>query len=231
MRRIDYAEVTSLISRQTGRIVELDATSFAILLDALSEIEHYGNWRDGDDKLSDAQWDIVQGWVALAIHQLLTVYDCEEEEPPEGGEMSYAIIRDEKASGTQGGSSQAATWLQRDFNTIVSDIDSLLVSLTANAFVLIEGVFRIRALTPARNCSDHRNRLWNVTQASLVKEGNNNRTTSAIYAGLDCVVTSNGSDSLRIDHYCDLTVANNGLGLAMFLGSNEVYSSVVIEEL
>lgn len=145
---------------------------------------------------------------------------------------SIAILRDEKASGTNGGSSAATTWNARDLNTEVSDSESI-VSISSNQFTPIAGTYKIDVEAVVHNLvGAHRLRLYNVTDASVVSYGKNSRnngTTQTSDGSLKTIFTANGTDAYRIDHYTASNIATNGLGSAMSLGVNEIYMEIVLE--
>ena len=83
---------------------------------------------------------------------------------------SYAIIADQKASGTNGGASVSGSWQTRDLNTEISDPDGI-VSISSNQFTLGAGNYFIRWSAPARGTSAHQTRLYDVTGAVAVQVG------------------------------------------------------------
>jgi hypothetical protein len=148
--------------------------------------------------------------------------------------LPMAIMRDEKASGTAGGTSANATWNNRNLNTKTYDPLSI-VTVSSNQFTPIAGdyILRARAAAGATAAAPlHRLRLFNVTGAVSVEEGLN--AAGALTAGirsmaeLECAFTANGTDAYRIDHYTSTGLATNGLGLAVNDGSPEVYLEVVL---
>lgn len=146
-----------------------------------------------------------------------------------------AIFRDEKTSGTAGGSSAATTWNARDLNTELYDPGSI-VSIASNQFTPIAGDYEILVFTPfignLSAATFGRCRLYNVTGAASVEEG---MSTSALTNGpatavLQCKFTANGSDAYRVDTYTSLARATAGLGAAVSDGSAEVYTSVYLRK-
>jgi len=83
---------------------------------------------------------------------------------------SYAIIADQKASGTNGGTGTSGAWRTRDLNTEISDPDGI-VSISSNQFTLGAGNYFIRWSAPSRGTSAHQTRLYDVTGAVAVQVG------------------------------------------------------------
>jgi hypothetical protein len=152
-----------------------------------------------------------------------------------GGGISFAILADEKAANTAGGSASATTWNARNLNTEIVD-DDAIVSISSNQFTPISGTYRIVVAAPAYKTGMHRLRLYNVTGAASVKEGQNARSGSAddsmTNAYLEHVFTANGTDAYRIDHYTVVAAATNGLGVQLNVGgASERYTMIYLEKL
>lgn len=141
--------------------------------------------------------------------------------------LKFAILSDEKTSGTNGGASSAATWNNRDVNTENYDPDNI-VSISSNQFTPISGDYEIdvyAASGASASGGAQKLRLYNVTGATTVKDGLNISNPSGnprSPAHLTCKFTANGTDAYRIDHYTVVAQTTNGLGAAMSLGT-EVY--------
>jgi hypothetical protein len=146
---------------------------------------------------------------------------------------SGAILRDEKASNTAGGTSTSTTWNARNVNTELSDPDGI-VTISSNKFTPIAGDYLINVLagSGAASSSAHRLRLFNVTAGSSVEEGHSSQAIagSRSTAFLACKFTANGTDEYRIDHYTSVGAATNGLGVATNDGSAEVYMTIELEK-
>lgn len=147
---------------------------------------------------------------------------------------SYAILRDEKTSGTASGGSTASTWNNRNLNTETYDPDGI-VSISSNQFTPIAGTYILHAVASAGSGAAsmlHRLRLFNVTGAASVEEGTGVQasTASRSLAHLECSFTANGTDAYRIDHYTSVTQATGGLGAAVSDGSPEVFLAIRLEK-
>jgi len=142
---------------------------------------------------------------------------------------AYAIIRDEKSTGTAGGSSSGTTWNARDLNTELVDDDGI-VTISSNKFTPVNGTFHLSAFAPCHRSSVNRLRLYNVTAGTSVEEGaaTNSTVNATTTSVLNCEFTANGTDEYRIDNYTDNGRTTNGLGVAANDGSPEVYLSITL---
>ena len=146
---------------------------------------------------------------------------------------AVAIIEDQKASGTSGGTFTSGAWYTRDLNTILSDDDSI-VSLSVNQFTLQEGKYRIEASAPAYKVNGHQAKLYNVTDSTDELIGSNEYTSSSYNVGnrsfVGGIVTIASAKTFEIQHQCITTVSTNGLGLYLGYGT-EVYTQLTITKL
>ncbi len=147
-----------------------------------------------------------------------------------------AILRDDKTSGTNGGTSSNTTWNARDLNTELYDPGSI-VSISSNQFTPISGDYEIWVFTPFLGgtgaASTGKCRLYNVTGAAVVEEG---MSVFAVINGLatailNCKFTANGSSAYRIDTYTSVGKTTNGLGTQTGDGSTEVYTMVQLRKI
>lgn len=147
--------------------------------------------------------------------------------------LSVAVLTDEKATTTDGGSASAATWNLRDLNTLDPN-PSTIVSLSSNKFVPVSGTYEIEVYACASQVDAHRVRLYNVTTGTAVITGiNMDVGTGGIgqIASLCRRFTANGTDEYRIEHYTETARATDGLGQAVGDGSNEIYCTVILRKL
>lgn len=146
---------------------------------------------------------------------------------------AYAILRDEKATTTDGGATSATTWNARDVNTEVVDADNI-VTISSNQFTPIAGDFEIHVIATIYSAQRNRLRLYNVTGTASVKEGESCFAASASNSGtlahLSAKFTANGTHAYRIDHYTEAANAA-GKGASTDDGSNEVYMTIVLRKL
>ena len=142
---------------------------------------------------------------------------------------SYAIIADQKAQNTDGGTFTTGAWRERDLQTEIADPDSI-VSISANQFTLAAGTYLIRWSCPSYSVEKHQARLYNVTDAAEVGIGisvTDGGYSSGTLALGSARTTITGSIVFSIEHYCSSTEATIGFGDACNFGV-EQYTTVEI---
>ena len=139
--------------------------------------------------------------------------------------LGYVLLRDEKAPGTGGGTSNAG-WQARDINTEVADTGNLC-SFDGNFIVLEPGTYRYEISAPAFEAGRHKVFLYNNTLGDWVV-GSNGTLESSSYDQTRSVdkgvFTILEQSSFEIDHYTEETTLEIGLGLALNGDWNEVYT-------
>ncbi|WP_167391374.1 hypothetical protein [Mesorhizobium temperatum] len=138
-----------------------------------------------------------------------------------------AILEDQKASTTDGGTFTNGAWRTRDLNTEVRDA-SALVSLAANAFTpTVDGWVEWSA--PANDVAAHQTRLFNVTDTTVAGVGSSERcpgssdVTTRSCGGAPVVA----GKAYRVEHLCSSTIATFGFGRACgFATTVEVFTRV-----
>jgi hypothetical protein len=139
----------------------------------------------------------------------------------------YIYIRDEKANGTNAGSSVVG-YQARTLNTEVSDIGGN-AALSSNQITLAAGTYRVRARAPGYRAGLHRIRLRNVTSSStlLVGAGSFAETTATQMDAFMCGrITVAAGQALEVQHYISSAVATGGLGNAVTSGESEIYAEI-----
>lgn len=147
-----------------------------------------------------------------------------------GGGTSVAVIADQKAQGTNGGTATSGAWQTRDLNTELGDPDGI-VSISSNQFILSAGDYIIQWSCPAIQTEGHQTRLYNDTATSVIALGQ----TAFGSASFPIQQNSNGSAyvnltasaNLEIQHRVVNTKATNGFGAAANIGT-ETYTVVTI---
>ena len=151
-----------------------------------------------------------------------------------------AIIRDEKAANTNGGTS-SVSYITRDLNTTYGDTD--IVSLSSNEFTLQAGKYDINWRSPAagnqgNHTNGHVSRLYNVTDAAEIitsDMGFTRQTASGeilnSYSEGNAVIEITSAKTYRIEHKVGTAKGGDGLGVAANIGTNEVYTTVKIRKL
>jgi len=139
---------------------------------------------------------------------------------------NYVLFQDRKTSGTQGGSSSVGTQT-RDLTTpVINNITG--ASLTSNQITLPAGTYYVRASAPSRAGDINKIRLYNVTTASYILEGNSALSRSTADSQTDALmvgaITLAATSVLELRHYIGTAFATTGLGGAISQGT-EVYST------
>ena len=135
-----------------------------------------------------------------------------------GGKFaSYAIIADQKATDTNGGSTSTGTFNVRDLNTELVDDDGI-VSISSNQFTLQAGTYLIKASAPAYKAARHQIIIWNATDTSTVAVGtsefsevSSNMATRSFAQGR---VTIGAAKAFEIRHRVGNAVTTFGFGVA-----------------
>ena len=144
----------------------------------------------------------------------------------------YVLIRDEKATGTNGGTFTSGAWRTRDLNTEVSDTGNI-ASLSSNQITLLAGIYRVRWWTMGRQCDNHKSRLQDVTGGAPgttlvvgspeIAGGAVDTQTKSVGEGR---ITLTATSILELQHECLTTKAGTGFGLAAGFSLIEVYSVI-----
>ena len=152
---------------------------------------------------------------------------------PVGLFTSYAVLADQKTSGTAGGGLTSGSWVTHDLQTEIADRDSI-VSITANKFTLAAGNYFIKWTTTAWGGNFQANRLSSISALSvttLVGTGGIGRTANVDEPNINMIgmarVTPVASTDYIIEQKIDTTVATHGFGKASSL-QTETYAWVEI---
>ena len=149
-----------------------------------------------------------------------------------GGKFaSYAVIADQKTSGTDGGTFTSGDWRTRDLNTEISDADNI-VSISSNQFTLGAGTYLICWTANAYMVDRHKTRLYDVTNTSSIRAGTTEYTSNSSNVNTRSFgwhrVTIAGNTTYRIEHRCQSTYSSSGFGLQVAYGEAETYTVVQI---
>lgn len=144
---------------------------------------------------------------------------------------AYALLRDEKASTTGGGTLTSGAWRTRDLAEKF-DVGGI-VSVTANQFDLADGTYFVQAFASAYHTGNHQIRIYNVDDSVTVGVGVNARAPSTDEAQdpskLSCRFTvSSGPKTFELQHRVTSTSASFGAGVNNDFGEVEVYAEVAI---
>lgn len=150
-----------------------------------------------------------------------------------GACMEVYEFKDERSTGSNGGSSSYSSWQNRDLNTINST-GGTSASLANNEITLSAGSYQITAISPGYRCGSHRCRIRNITDStyeygSSAHADDHGRTSSNSV----CVFSANFASpkTLSLETFSNSS-HSSGLGLAVGVtGVNEVYAQVKIVKL
>jgi len=139
-------------------------------------------------------------------------------------------VRDEKASGTAGGTATSGSFQTRVLNT--SKVNTIAgAALASNQITLPAGTYYVEASAPAVVCDSHQARLYNVTDSAELVLG-----TSEFSVNTDSVQTKStvtgqftltATKVVELQHRVQTTRATNGFGVSHTFGVN-VYADVRI---
>lgn len=151
--------------------------------------------------------------------------------PGTGGLFSsYALIRDEKSAGSNGGTFTSGAWRTRDLNTESFDPDGI-VSISANQFTLGAGTYFIYARAPAYSCDHHQAKIANIsdtTDAIIGAKYSINAVNVVVDAIVQGRITIAATKTFELQHQCQTTKTTDGFGTGFSFSVVEVYSEVQI---
>ena len=146
------------------------------------------------------------------------------------------IFRDEKTTGTAGGTLTSGAWQQRVLNTThYSGGAEITLAGTggANTFDCTSGKYRAQCAMPIFNVDIAQARLYNVTDSSVVSYG----AAVSVNIGegdtlfVDCIFTIASTKTFRLECQGRTTRATDGMGIAAGFGSTEIYSIVTLSKI
>lgn len=152
-----------------------------------------------------------------------------------GGSPS-AVVIDEKAAGTQGGTFTSGAWRTRDLTVIQNDPSGIVLGLAANQVTLAAGTYAFFAIAPAFRVNNHKTRLRNQTASTDIAFGQSmisslaefSDNASTVFAQAVFTVQTN----IAVQHRGSNTQATNGFGNATgFPGEVEVYTVLNIVQI
>lgn len=146
---------------------------------------------------------------------------------PTGLYSDYIHIREEQASGVDGGAFNNGAWRTRVLNVELQDTGGD-AALAANQITLQAGTYRCLISCPAHYVDSHKARLQNITDGVTILIG----TSEFAYQFTQTIAVVRGrfilaaAKVLEVQHRCQTTVAVTGLGVASTFGVIEVYTEV-----
>ena len=145
-----------------------------------------------------------------------------------------AIICDEKGYTADGGDFNATVWRTHDINTNRFDPQVLVVSISANEFILQPGTYVLEAAAAGFSVNAHKIRLQNITDNTTIGYGSN-ETDSPTYASqsnslMFAEFTLLGTKVLSLESRCVTTKTVSGFGVANDFDATvpSVYAQVLV---
>lgn len=154
----------------------------------------------------------------------------EKGEKGEAGLSKIAYLRDEKPSGTTGGSCNATGWQQRDLNKLGGDTD--FISLADSRFTLTPGKYFIEVQVPGYMVGYHQAKLVLENNGSDVLFGTSMAAHPSYgitnHSTIQGEITVNQNSTFSIQHRCGSAKPNLGFGLPVSFGTIEIYTQMKI---
>lgn len=147
------------------------------------------------------------------------------------GAISFAVVSDQKTSGTAGGTPASTSFETRNLNTEVFDPDGI-VTVSSNQFTLIAGTYIIDWECPHYRGNSATSVLYDITGSATVETSTSgyDNTTSGLTTGLTTgrarvVITSNNTYEIRMK----VSTIYNSVGYGVAANGNpETYTTVRI---
>ena len=143
------------------------------------------------------------------------------------------VVRDEKTSGSAGGTGTVGAYVTRTLNTVAANsLDG--ASLASNQITLPAGIYSVRASCPAYQVSACRARLYNVTAAAVSLVGTTEFASGAngcVRSVISGVITLTATSVLRLEMRVGVSNATSDFGVPASFGDVEVYSEITIERI
>ncbi len=144
---------------------------------------------------------------------------------------SYAVIQDQKANNTAGGTNTQDAWTTRDLNTEVADPDGI-VSISSNKFTLGAGNYLVKWKSSFYRVNQCQTRIYDVTNSAVAAVGHHEYFYYPDKVGGDASgigrLTPTGSTEYRLEYYNTDSNSGSGLGTAYDNGVIEVFATVEI---
>jgi hypothetical protein len=139
-------------------------------------------------------------------------------------------ISDIKSTGTNGGTFNKDIWTTRTLNNI--DFNVAFLSLDSNVITLDPGIYIINIRAPSCNVFNSQIRLRNITSGTFTL-GSNTYSSNGITTSCNLISRFEFAATTQFDiqHRCEKTSPNIGLGRASGYGTAEIYTTVFIEKI
>lgn len=143
-------------------------------------------------------------------------------------------VRDEKSSGTGGGSFTSGAWRTRDLNTTKTNTITG-ASLGSNQITLPAGSYVANFGACGSQVQKHQTRLYNTSDSAALGYGGNVQASDSVGSGVwsigNAYFTITAAKTIELQHRCETTDTTNGYGDPNSFGGVEVYADVFITKL
>jgi len=140
-------------------------------------------------------------------------------------------VREEQASGTDGGTFTSGSFVKRTLNTTKTN-EIASATVTSSVISLPAGTYYCEASAPAKSVDNHQAKLRNTTDGADLLIGTSERCSTSVDAVTRSIVcgrfTISGTKNIELQHRCENTKSTNGLGDAGNFSVVEVYSELKI---
>jgi len=147
-----------------------------------------------------------------------------------------AFVKDEKVSGSQGGTFTSGAWRTRDLNTLTGNTD--FISLSSNQITLEAGTYIIEGRAPSFRVDHNKTRLRNITDGSTEIVGTTARTENGVGTGndesfsfIEGIITITSQKIFELQHQCATTNNTIGFGSASGFSEIETYTTIKITKI
>ena len=143
-------------------------------------------------------------------------------------------VRDEKTSGSNGGTFTSGAWRTRVLNTIMTNTVAG-ASLASNQITLPAGSYFVQGSAPAMMVDNHKAKIYNITASADLLIGTVETIITAAppyvqtASRLNGVITLTATTVIELQHRCETTRAGDGFGNnSAAVGSVEVFSELIL---
>jgi len=159
------------------------------------------------------------------------------------GAPRYALLKDEKPSGTSGGDFNSGAWRTRDLNTEIDPDGIVTLNTSTSQFTLETGTYYVWISCPAFSVRSHQAKLVSdpsgtpsdalIGSSAFTRDG----TVSGVPIGMQSfsvilgIIPPSISTTYEVQHQCGATKTGNGFGVNTDFGVSQIYTQVFIQKL
>jgi len=150
--------------------------------------------------------------------------------------QDFAIYRDTKTAGTNGGTATSGIWNVRSLTDTQIEVGSSISrpNSSSSTFTLSPGTYEIDAKSPIFNTGLHQARIYNLSTKTEVLSGTDETAAAATVqtsSFITGVIISTGTFNYQIEHKVQSTGATTGLGQATGYGQKAVFTILKIRRI